>query len=93
MHGMHTGALNYQTIPQTGAKDDITDIGELTVSDIWGPANTEGPSQGQYFYLFMDTKTCQTQIYFSNAKTEVLKYFKEYKAFMENQTNKKLNHF
>jgi len=36
---------------------------------------------------------CHTQIYFSNTKTEVLKYFKEYKAFIENQTNKRLKHF
>src|SRR6266481_5156552 len=26
------------------AKDDVTQIGELTVSDVWGPANMEGPS-------------------------------------------------
>ena len=39
------------------AEDDVTQIGELTVSDVWGPANTEGPNQEQYFYSFMDTKT------------------------------------
>ena len=27
------------------AKDDITKIGELTVSDVWGLANTEGPNR------------------------------------------------
>jgi len=75
------------------AEDDVTQIGKLTVSDVWGPENTEGPNQEQYFYLFTDAKTCQTQIYFSNTKTEVLKYLKEYKAFIENQTNKKLKHF
>src|SRR6266481_2933698 len=68
-------------------------IGKLTVSDVWGPANTEGPSREQYFYLFMDAKTCRTQIYFSHTKTEVLRYFKEYKALIENQTNKKLKFF
>src|SRR5882724_7116884 len=41
----------------------------------------------------MDANMHHTQIYFSNTKTEVLKYFKEYKAFIENQTNKKLKCF
>ena len=36
---------------------------------------------------------CRTQTYFSNTKTELLKYFKEYKAFIENQTNQKLKCF
>ena len=75
------------------AEDDITQIGELTVSNVWGPVNMEGPSREQYFYSFTDAKTCQTQIYFSHTKTEVLRYFKEYKALIENQTNKKLKHF
>ena len=72
------------------AEDDMTNIGELTVSDVWGPANTEGPNWERYFYLFTDAKTRRTQIYFSHTKTEVLRYFKEYKALMENQTNNKL---
>jgi len=75
------------------SRDDITQISELTVSDVWGPANTEGPHRERYFYLFTEAKMHQTQIYFSNTKTEVLKYFKEYKAFIENQTNKKLKCF
>src|SRR6266481_2072124 len=75
------------------AEDDVTQIGELTVSDIWGPANMEGPSREQYFYSFTDAKTCRTQIYFSHTKTEVLCYFKEYKALIENQTNNKLKFF
>ena len=48
-------------------------IGELTVSDIWGPANTEGPNQERYFYLFMDAKTGCTQIYIS--VTQRQKYY------------------
>ena len=42
------------------AEDDITKIGELTVSDVWGPANTEGPNRERYFYLFTDAKSWQT---------------------------------
>src|SRR6266481_3898131 len=68
-------------------------IGELTVSDIWGPVNTEGPSREWYFYSFTDAKTRRTQIYFSHMKTEVLCYFKEYKALIENQMNNKLKRF
>src|SRR6266481_8311967 len=41
----------------------------------------------------MDAKTRRTQIYFSHMKTEVLCYFKEYKALIENQMNNKLKHF
>src|SRR6266481_2957466 len=75
------------------AEDDVMQIGELTVSDVWGPANMEGASREQYFYSFTDAKMCRTQIYFSHTKTEVLRYFKEYKALIENQTNNKLKHF
>src|SRR6266481_3644980 len=75
------------------AEDDVTQIGELTVSDVWGLANTEGPSQEQYFYSFTDAKTRRMQIYFSHMKTEVLRYFKEYKALIENQMNNKLKCF
>src|SRR6266481_3257334 len=75
------------------AEDDIMQIGKLTVSDVWGPANTEGPSWEQYFYSFTDAKTRRMQIYFSHTKTEVLRYFKEYKALIENQMNNKLKHF
>ena len=75
------------------AEDDVTKIGKLTISDVWGPANTEGPNRERYFYSFTDAKSWQTQIYFSHTKTEVLRYFKEYKAFIENQTSNKLKRF
>src|SRR5882724_10424319 len=39
------------------------------------------------------TQKCVILKYISVTKTEVLKHFKEYKAFIENQTNKKLKHF
>ena len=40
------------------AKDDMTQIGKLTVSDVWGLANTKGPNREQYFYSFTDAKMC-----------------------------------
>jgi hypothetical protein len=45
------------------AEDDITQIGELTVSDVWGPANTEGPNREQYFHSFMDAKCHELTIF------------------------------
>ena len=68
------GCQTVKTFPEQ-AEDDITQIGKLTVSDIWGLANTRGPNWEQYFYSFTDTKT------------EVLKYFKEYKSVTSRNTH------
>ena len=67
-------------------EDAATLIGDLSISDVWGPANTEGPVRERYFYSFTDAKSRYSVIYFSHAKDGVLERFKEYAMLIETQT-------
>jgi len=68
----------------------IRGIGDLTLTDVWGPARTTTITGDKYFITFTDAKTRRTIIYLMKAKTEALAKFKHYKAFMETQTDRKL---
>jgi transposase InsO family protein len=65
-------------------------IGEITVSDVWGPAATEGLSHKHYYYSFTDIRSRYSVVYFGNKKNDALEHFKTYKAFVETQTGKKI---
>ena len=39
------------------AEDMVDQISDVTVSDVWGPAQTKGPSHERYFYSFTDIKS------------------------------------
>ena len=73
-------------------EDAATLIGNLSISDVWGPANTEGLVQEQYFYSFTDAKSRYSVIYFSHAKDGILECFKEYAMLIEMQTGCQLKH-
>ena len=75
------------------AKDTVDQIGDVTVSDVWGLAQTKGLSRERYFYSFTDIKSRYSAIYFSNTKDEALRHFELYKAFIETQTGHKLKKF
>ena len=75
------------------AKDTVDQIGDITVSNVWGLAQTEGPSRERYFYSFTDIKSRYSVIYFGNTKDEALRHFELYKAFIETQTGHKLKKF
>ena len=61
-------------------------VGDLSVSNVWGPANTEGPAWEWYFYSFTNAKSRYSIIYFSHAKDSILERFKEYATLIETQT-------
>jgi transposase InsO family protein len=67
------------------AEDTAAHVGDLMVSDVWGPGNIEGPAREHYFYSFTDAKSRYSTIYFSHTKDAVLDCFKDYKAFIEIQ--------
>src|SRR5271168_2320073 len=69
---------------------DIAEIGDLTVTDLWGPAKTHGIGRESYFIPFTDGKSRCTMIYFMKHKDEALTKFKLYKSFVETQTGYKL---
>ena len=70
------------------AEDTAMLVGNLSVSDVWGPANTEGPAWEWYFYSFTNAKSRYSIIYFSHAKDGILECFKEYAALIETQTGR-----
>ena len=72
------------------AEDAAELVGDLTVSDVWGPANTVGPAQEHYFYSFTDAKSCYSTVYFSHIKDSVLDCFRDYTALVETQTGDRL---
>ena len=57
------------------AKDTVDQIGDVTVSYVWGLAQTKGLSRERYFYSFTDIKSRYSAIYFGNTKDEVLRHF------------------
>ena len=72
---------------------EIENIGDLTVSDVWGPAHTQAPGGDHYFITFMDGRSQRTMTHFMKHKSQALKKFKHYKSFVETQTGDKLKKF
>jgi hypothetical protein len=66
------------------------EIGELTVSDVWGPTRIQSIQGNSYYISFTNAKSHRLQIYFMKNKLQALQKFKYYKSFMETQKNKKL---
>lgn len=75
------------------ATETAEKIGDLVLSDVWGPAQIEGPAWEKYFYSFTDAKSWYSMIYFRNTKDEALRNFTMFKEFIETQTGNKLKRF
>ena len=78
-----------QPFPQISSTE-IANIGDLTVTDVWGPARTTAIGGESYFITFTDGKSRHSIIYFMKKKDEALTKFKSYKTFVETQTGHKL---
>ena len=78
-----------QPFPQI-SPTEIANIGNLTVTNVWGPAWTIAIGRELYFITFTDEKSKHTIIYFMKKKDEALAKFKLYKNFVETQTGHKL---
>jgi transposase InsO family protein len=72
------------------AEDAAVLVGDLSVSDVWGLENTEGPAWERYFYSFTNAKRRYSLIYFSPTKDSILDRFKENTALVETQTGNQL---
>lgn len=59
-------------------------------SDICVPMSTKSLSGAEYFVTFIDDHSRKTWIYFLKTKDEVFCQFKEFKALVENLTEKKI---
>ena len=80
-----------EPFPQQATKK-AEQTGNLVVSDVWGPAQVEGPTHEKYFYSYTNAKSRYSAVYFGNTKDEVLKHFETFKAFLETQTGNKVKH-
>jgi len=63
---------------------------DLVHSNVFGLINVPSLSKSVYFVSFINDYSRRTWIYFLRSKSEVYSKFKEFKAFAENQTGKKI---
>jgi transposase InsO family protein len=63
---------------------------ELVHSDVCGPMPSTSLSGYVYYVSFIDDYSCKTWVYFSKSKYEVLGKFKEFKALVENLSERKI---
>lgn len=61
---------------------------DLVHADVCGPMETVSLGSARYFLLFVDDYSRMTFVYFLQMKSEVVKYFKEFKAQVERQTGR-----
>jgi hypothetical protein len=63
---------------------------ELIRSDVFRPVHVPSLGKSVYYVSFIDDFSRNTWIYFLRKKSEVFDKFKEFKALVENQTEKKI---
>ena len=82
------GKQNRVSFP-SGAKR-ANKILELVHSDVFGPVSVPSLGKSMYYVSFIDDFSRNTWIYFLRKKSKVFDRFKEFKALVENQTEKKI---
>ena len=80
-----------KTFPSSESK--AKRILEIIHSDVWGPMSSSSLSGYVYYVSFIDDYSRKTWIYFMKNKDEVFSKFKEFKALIENHTEKKIKTF
>eukprot|EP00253_Pinus_taeda_P034618 PITA_34618 len=63
---------------------------ELVHNDLFGPMKVPSLGKSVYYVSFIDDFSSNTWIYFLKKKSEAFDRFKEFKALVENQTEKKI---
>ena len=63
---------------------------ELVQNDVFGPVKVPSLGKSMYYLSFIDDFSRNTWIYFLKNKYEVFDRFKEFKALVENQREKKI---
>ncbi len=65
-----------------------SDIGDLTVVDMWGPARVKGIRGETYLTVFTDVATRYRVRFFSSDKKQQLHFIQAYRAFLKTQASK-----
>eukprot|EP00253_Pinus_taeda_P025343 PITA_25343 len=76
------------SFPSSGKRSK--QILQLVHSDVFGPVKVPSLGKSVYYVSFIDDFSRNTWIYFLKKKSEVFDKFKEFKALMENQIEKKV---
>ena len=63
---------------------------DLVHSDVFGLVSMPSLGRSLYYVSFIDDFSRKTWIYFPRNKSKVFKRFKEFKALVENQTEKRI---
>ena len=88
--GCAKGNNTKKTFPSSESK--AKGILEIIHSDVCGPMSSNSLS-GYAYYFFIDDFSRKTWVYFMKNKDEVFSKFKEFKALIENHTEKKIKTF
>jgi gag-polypeptide of LTR copia-type/Integrase core domain/GAG-pre-integrase domain len=63
---------------------------KIVHSDLCGPMKTQTPNGSKYFLTFIDDYSRKAHVYFIKNKNETFDKFLEFKAMVENQTNRRI---
>ena len=89
--GCINGKLNVESFPKSKNSEIKTSrVSELIQSDVMGLKQIKSNGGAKYVVTFIDDYSRYTVAYFLASKSEVLEKFVEYKAFKENQINKRI---
>jgi hypothetical protein len=82
------GKQNHVRFPSSAMRAE--GILQLAHSDVFGPVSVLSLRKSMYYVSFIDDLSRNTWIYFPRNKSEVFYRFKEFKALVENQTEKRI---
>ena len=86
--GFSQGKNTKNPFPSSNSKAKA--ILDIVHSDVCGPMSTTSLSRYVYYVSFLDDYSRKTWIYFLKGKDEVFERFKEFKALVENLSEKKI---
>ncbi|QRV77015.1 Retrovirus-related Pol polyprotein from transposon TNT 1-94 [Ceratobasidium sp. AG-Ba] len=69
---------------------EVKDVGELVVTDVWGPARIASIGRYLYYVSFTDVATRFSTVSFIKHKDETLNEYKNFEAFLNTQRNAKV---
>ena len=90
--GICKGCAKGKNIKNPSPKSETKTKGtlELIHSDVCGPMSSTSSSGFEYYITFIDDYSRKTCIYFLKSKSEVFEKFKEFKALIENLSDKRI---
>lgn len=79
------GKMHVASFPQK-AENNVSAVGNLVVTDVWGPAQVESLQRNWYYVSFTDVFSRLSVIYFMRIKDQVKDYYKLFEALVHMQT-------